>query len=294
MYKRSKSRLLFMICNYVFLIVLSIVCLLPMLNVLAVSFSSSGAVSAGQVNFWPVDFNLHSYAVVMKYGTFMHSLFNSVERLVLGSVLSLFICVLTAYPLSKENDKFPWRSIYAWIFVITILFNGGLIPSYLAVKQTGILDTIWALVLPGAVNVFNVILVLNFFRGLPKELEESALMDGANHLTVLFRIYLPVSLPSLATVALLTMVFHWNSWFDGLIYMKSPEHYPLATYLQAVTIDANSLKNMKMQDPDTLKFVSDRTGRAAQIFLTALPILLVYPFLQKYFVKGLVLGSVKG
>ncbi len=294
MYKRSKSRLLFMIFNYCFLIALSIVCLLPMLNVLAVSFSSSGAVSAGLVNFWPVDFNLHSYAVVMKYGTFMHSLFNSVERLVLGSVLSLVICVLTAYPLSKENDKFPWRSIYSWIFVITILFNGGLIPSYLAVKQTGLLDSIWALVIPGAVNVFNVILVLNFFRGLPKELEESALMDGANHLTILFRIYLPVSLPSLATVALLTMVFHWNSWFDGLIYMKSPEHYPLATYLQAVTIDANSLKNMKMQDPDTLKFVSDRTGRAAQIFLTALPILLVYPFLQKYFVKGLVLGSVKG
>jgi len=294
MHSPSMSRRLFVVFNYTFMTVLAIICLLPMLNVLAVSFSSAGAVSAGMVTFWPVDFNLHSYSVVMKYGTFLHSLVISVERLVLGTVISLTICVLTAYPLSKETEQFPWRTIYSWIFVITILFNGGLIPWYLSVKQTGLLDTIWALIIPGAVNVFNIILVLNFFRGLPKELEESALIDGANHVIILFRIFLPISLPSLATITLLTMVYHWNSWFDGLLFIKSPDHYPLATYLQAVTIDANSLKNMKMQDLDTLKFVSDRTGRAAQIFLTALPILLVYPFLQKYFVKGLVLGSVKG
>ncbi|WP_040950682.1 carbohydrate ABC transporter permease [Gorillibacterium massiliense] len=294
MRNRSLSRKIFTFFNYTFLIALSIVCLLPMLNVLAVSFSSAGAVSAGKVTFWPIDWNMESYSVVMKHGTFMNSFFVSIERLLLGTLISMVLCVLTAYPLSKENDRFPWRTIYSWLFVITILFSGGLIPWYLSVRQTGIIDTLWALVLPSAVNVFNIILILNFFRGLPKELEESAHIDGANHMTVLWRIFVPISMPSLATVLLLTMVFHWNSWFDGLMFIKNPGNYPLATYLQAVTIDANSLKNLQMQDPDTLKFVSDRTGRAAQIFLTALPILLVYPFLQRYFVKGLVLGSVKG
>ncbi|AZN41662.1 carbohydrate ABC transporter permease [Paenibacillus albus] len=293
MINQSLSRKVFMICNLVFLIALSLLCVLPILNVLAVSFSSAGAAAAGVVKFWPVDFNIKAYEVVMKEGKFFNALGISTERLILGTVINMILCVLTAYPLSKESSRFPLRTTYAWVFVFTILFSGGLIPWYLAVKQTHLLDTIWALLLPGAVNVFNIILMLNFFRGLPKELEESSLMDGAGHLTTLFRIYIPISLPSLATVTLFTMVGHWNSWFDGLMLMKNPAHYPLATYLQANEIDLNTLRQLNLTDPSTAHMVSNRTGRAAQIFMTALPILLVYPFLQKYFVTGLVLGSVK-
>lgn len=293
MIKSSLSRRTFLVCNLVFLTGLSLLCVLPILNVLAVSFSSAGAAAAGEVRFWPIDFNVKAYEVVMKEGKFFGALGMSVERLVLGTLINMVLCVLTAYPLSKDSRRFPLRTAYAWIFVFTILFNGGLIPWYLAVKQTHLLDTIWALILPGAVNVFNIILMLNFFRGLPKELEESSLIDGAGHLKTLFLIFLPISLPSLATVTLFTMVGHWNSWFDGLMLMKSPERYPLATYLQSIEIDLSTLRQLNLTDPDTARVVSNRTGRAAQIFMTALPILIVYPFLQKYFVSGLVMGSVK-
>ncbi|WP_054950171.1 carbohydrate ABC transporter permease [Numidum massiliense] len=289
----SWPRKVFLIVNYMFLIALGLVCVLPIVHLLAVSLSSAGAASAGHVSVWPVDFNLESYKVVLEKGQFMRSFFISVERLVLGTSLSILLCILTAYPLSKEKHRFPGRTVYVWFFVFTILFNGGLIPSYLVVKQTGLLDTIWALVVPGAVNVFNIVLLLNFFRGLPKELEESARVDGANQWTVLWRIYLPLSLPALATITLFTMVGHWNSWFDGLLYMKNPADYPLATYLQSITVTVDDLRNMQLESQATANVVSDQTGRAAQIFMTALPILLVYPFLQKYFVKGLVLGSVK-
>jgi putative aldouronate transport system permease protein len=156
----------------------------------------------------------------------------------------------------------------------------------------GLLNSIWALVLPSAVPVFNIILLLNFFRGLPKELEESAFMDGAGYWTVLWRIYVPISLPAMATVGLFTMVGHWNAWFDGLIYMSTPDQYPLASYLQTI-IKGIDLTKMTGQDALTMAEVSDRTAKAAQIFVGTLPILLVYPFLQRFFVQGIVLGSVK-
>jgi putative aldouronate transport system permease protein len=160
------------------------------------------------------------------------------------------------------------------------------------IKATGLLDTIWALVLPGAVPVFSVILLLNFFRGLPRELEEAAFIDGADHFTTLVRIYLPLSTPALATLLLLTMVGHWNSWFDGLIFMNSPEHYPLQSYLQTIVIQKD-FSTLTELNSEALKEISDRTVKAAQIFMGALPVLVVYPFLQKYFMKGIVLGSVK-
>lgn len=177
-----------------------------------------------------------------------------------------------------------------------MLFSGGLIPGYLVVKEAGLLDSIWALILPGAVPIFNVLLMLNFFRGLPKELEEASWMDGAGHFRTLCSIYLPISLPSIATITLFAMVGHWNAWFDGMIYMKSPEGYPLATYLQSMLQQVTMIQSemMTLEDATLLSQVSDRTTQASQIFLSVIPILLVYPFLQRYFVHGLVVGSVKG
>ncbi len=288
----SFSRKLFLVFNYVLIGLLSIICLLPLFHVLAVSFSSSAAASGGLVKLWPVGFTLKSYEYVLRKEEFMTSFMISFQRLALGTGINMILIILTAYPLSKEIRAFRKRTFYVWYFFITILFGGGLIPSYIIVKKTGLIDTIWALIIPHAVPVFSVILLLNFFRGLPKELEEAAFIDGAGHNSTLWRLYVPLSMPALATLLLFAMVGHWNSWFDGLIYMNRPENYPLQSYLQTIIIQ-NDLNAMNESDIQLLKDLSDRTVKSAQIFLGALPILLVYPFLQRFFVKGIVLGSVK-
>jgi len=285
-------RISFNLFNYTFLCLLAVLCLLPLVHVLAVSFSANHAASAGIVKLWPVDFTTTSYSYVLGKQEFVRSLLVSVKRVILGTIVNMLMTVLLAYPLSKESATFKSRTVYVWILVITILFSGGLIPYYMVIKSVGLLDSIWALVLPGAVPVFNVILLLNFFRGLPKELEEAAFIDGAGYFRTLAKIILPLSTPSLATILLLTVVTHWNSWFDGLILMNSPEHYPLQSYLQTIIIqkDFSELTDL---NAEALRDISDRTVKAAQIFMGALPILVVYPFLQKYFMKGIVLGSVK-
>jgi len=288
----SLSRSVFVGFNYAFLTALSFLCLFPIVHVLAVSFSSSEAAAGGFVKLWPVGFTTASYEYVLMRGEFVDALLVTLQRVGLGVSVNMFLTILVAYPLAKEAAAFRSRTAYAWIFVVTILFNGGLIPIYMTVKYTGLLDTIWALVLPGAVPVFNIILLLNFFRSLPKELEEAAFMDGAGQWTTMWRIFVPLSLPALATITLFATVNHWNSWFDGLIFMNRPEHYPLQSYLQTVVVQQD-LSDLASQDLDLLAEINDRTFKAAQIFLGALPILLVYPFLQRYFVKGIVLGSVK-
>lgn len=288
----SVGRKLFIVSNYMILGFLSIICILPLLHVLAVSFSSSAAAAGGLVKLWPVDFTTSSYAFVMGKQEFMNSIQVTLLRLATGVPINMLLAVLVAFPLAKEVHKFRWRTLYVWIFVFTILFHGGLIPTYMIVSYTGIMDTIWALVLPSAVPVFNVILLINFFRGIPRELEEAAYIDGAGHWTTLWRIFVPLSTPVLATITLFATVNHWNSWFDGLIFMNSPDHYPLQSYLQTVIIQQDLALDPNV-DLDALAEVSDRTAKAAQIFLGALPILIVYPFLQRFFVKGIVMGSVK-
>lgn len=286
------SRRMFIGFNYIFLALLSVLCILPLVHVLAVSFSSSSAAAAGYVKLWPVEFTLESYKYVLGKKEFFESILMTVKRVAVGLTVNMVLTILVAYPLSKEVKKFRGRTIYAWVFVFTMLFNGGLIPLYMMVKYTGILNSVWALVLPSAVPIFNMILLLNFFRGLPKELEEAAFMDGAGHWTTLWKVYVPLSAPALATITLFTMVFHWNSWFDGLIFMNSPENYPLQSYLQTVVIQQN-FNNASLESLAELSKISDRTFKSAQIFLGSLPILLVYPFLQRFFMKGIVLGSVK-
>ncbi|MFD1176929.1 carbohydrate ABC transporter permease [Paenibacillus puldeungensis] len=291
----SKPYRWFLRFNYVFLSFLAVLCLFPIVNVLAISFSSGEAVSAGQVTFWPVDFTLSSYKYMLEDTQFIRSFGTSLLRVVLGVSVNLIFTVLVAYPLSKEAAVFRSRTVYAWIFVFTMLFSGGLIPGYLVVKEMNLLDSVWALILPGAVPIFNVLLMLNFFRVLPKEMEEAAWMDGAGHLRTLWSVYLPVSLPSIATVTLFALVGHWNAWFDGMIFMRSPEHYPLATYLQSILQQVTaSMQNVTLEEAALLNQVSDRTTQAAQIFLSILPIMAIYPFLQRYFVHGMVVGSVKG
>ncbi len=289
--KESLSRRVYLVCNYIFVGVLAVVCIYPMLHVLAISLSSTHAVNAGEVNLLPVGFQLDAYKFVTQSKEFYTSFGVSVRRTLLGVVVNMTLTVLAGYPLSKSKAKFYARNRYMWYFVITMLFGGGLIPAYLSVRFTGLIDTIWALILPCAVPVYNVILFQNFVKALPEEILESAYMDGAGEWTVLLRMVLPLSKPVLATLTLFVAVGHWNAWFDGMIYMNDPARYPLQTYLQTIVVQLNlkSITNISQ-----VTKISEQNSKCAQIIIAMLPILAVYPFLQKYFTKGIVLGSVKG
>lgn len=289
---RSATYKLFTICNYFGLSLIGLLCILPVVHVFAVSLSSRAAATANIINFWPIDFTTDAYKQTLANAHFLRALYIGVERTVLGTAISITLLLLAAYSLSKTDRNFAGRTAYAWYFVVPMLFGGGLIPTYLIVKETGLLNTIWALVIPGAVSGYLLILMLNFFRTVPVELEEAALIDGAGHFTVLFRVYLPVSMAGIATISLFEMVGHWNSWFDGMIYLQNTKDYPLATFLQSIIAKEDfNLAGIRGED---VANISSRTVKASQIFIGALPIMLVYPFLQKYFVKGIVLGSVKG
>jgi len=292
---KSLGRKLFLIANYSILFLTSLFCILPFVNLLAVSFSGSAAVAAGDVVFWPVDFTTKAYEFALEGGQFLQSFWVSTQRVVLGTIVNLILMVLTAYPLSKTKEKVMGRGIYMGFFVLTMLFNGGLIPSYLIVVKAGLIDSIWSLILPGAMPVYSMIILMNFIRSLPEEIEESATIDGAGPMQILIRILLPLLKPALATVGLFTIVGHWNSWFDGIIYMNNPDNYPLQSYLQTLLLSFDQIMLRAGTDySELLAQMNVRTGRAAQLFLGTVPILVVYPFLQKYFTKGLVLGSVKG
>ena len=290
--KKSTSRKVFEVFNYTFLTLVMVVSMFPLVHMFALSFSSKSAAAAGWVTIFPVDFSLESYKYILEQPQYFKSFGTSVIRVILGTSISVFLTIISAYSMSQNDNKFHGRKFYVWMFMITMIFNGGIIPTFLVIKTIGIYDTIWALVLPGAVQTFNIIMMQNFFRGLPPALSESAFVDGANHFQVLWNIYLPISKPSLATVGLFTMVGHWNSWFDGMLYMSKTENYPLQTYLRNV-IQAVDMASMDLSGANAMNQISAKTLTAAQIFVAVLPILVVYPLLQKHFIAGMTLGSVK-
>ncbi len=224
---------------------------------------------------------------------FWRSMLNTVIRVVLGVSLQLVITCLVAYPLSKESNSFYARTFFAWVVFIPMMIGGGIIPTYMVVKETRLLNTIWSLIIPGSVPVFYIMLLLNFFRQLPKELTEAAVIDGASHWRILLTIFVPLSKPALATIAVYSILGHWNSWFDGSIYMDELSKFPLLTYLQTVIISYDSEKLSPTELQKMLQLGSE-TLNAAQIFVATVPVLLSYPFFQRYFTKGLVVGSVKG
>ena len=272
---------------------LTLMCLLPILHTVAISFSDQAQAAAGEVMFWPNGFSLNSYAKLLQEGSFLEAFWVSIQRVFLAIAISVSITILSAYALSKSPQVFRGRNIYLWVLVFTMLFNAGTIPWYMAIRTAGLLDTIWALVLPCAVSAYNIILMMNFFKGIPSALEEAALVDGAGPWRTLFQIYIPLSKPSIATITLFTVVYHWNNFYDGLVLMSKPNHYPLQTYIYqlTVTVDVRTITNI-----DTLKEllkVSGLTLNASKLVVSMVPILLVYPFLQRYFVTGLTLGSVK-
>ncbi len=284
------------IIAYIVLSFLALLCLFPLLHTVALSFSDSAAAMAGKVVLLPVRFTMVAYEEILKDIKFFSSFFVSVKRVLLGVSINMLLIILTAFPLSKSTRIFPQKNIFIWYLVFSMLFSGGLIPNYLVVNELGLLDSIWALVLPGSVQVFNVIILMNFFKGLPDELDEAARIDGANPWIVLFKIYLPLSLPSLATVGLFCIVRHWNSFFDGIVYINSVDKKPLQTYIQQLVVEVGQ-QNLALMSPEEIERLSKLTSKtfnAAKIFVTTIPILLIYPFIQRFFVTGLVVGSVKG
>ena len=295
MTQRTKGEKIFNVCNYGFIILICLSCILPFVHLLAVSFSSNVAIQTNQVVFWPVDFNVDAYTFAFRNGRFAAALFISVQRVALGLAVNLLLITLTAYPLSHSKDKLLGRNFYMFFFVFTMIFSGGLIPTFVVVTRLGLLNSLWALILPGALPVFSMIILMNFIRNLPEELQESAMLDGAGSITILFKIMMPLLKPCLATVSLFSIVFHWNDWFMGLIYMQNPLSYPLQTYLQFLLLNMEQLLQLAGGDVVALLArLNAQTGRAAQLFLGALPMLMIYPFLQRYFTTGLVMGSVKG
>ncbi|WP_409345075.1 carbohydrate ABC transporter permease [Paenibacillus sp. MBLB4367] len=289
MYHKTLSYRMFTLLNNTVLITLSILCLLPMYHLLMVSLSASAPANAGLVTFWPIGFTFEAYAKTFTNSNFLSSLGVSIQRTVIGTALAMLVNAVAAYALSKETRVFRARNVYLWYFVVTMLFSGGLIPTYILILKLGLMNSLLALILPGMVTVYNIILLLNFFRTVPKDLEEAAFIDGAGHFRTFVMIYLPISLPAIATISLFTMVGHWNAYFDGLIYMKDASRLPLASFMQTIIVQ----RDMTKFDQSMVANLSERTIRASQIFIGALPILLVYPFLQRYFVKGIAIGAVK-
>ncbi|MBD2866416.1 carbohydrate ABC transporter permease [Paenibacillus oceani] len=292
--KASFGEKVFSVFNHTFFVLLAITTIFPFLNLIAKSFSSEAAVVSGIVSLWPVDFQIGTYKYVVQNSLFMNAFKVSITVTVVGTALGLFMTTLVAYPLSKPRLR--GRKWFILMFIFTMLFSGGLIPTYLLMQKLNLINTLWVLFLPSMVSVYNMLIIKNYFESLPDSLEESAKLDGASNLTILFRIMLPLSMPVLATIALFYAVAFWNDYFASLIYINSANLKPLQLYLKELFVSSSDTFLRSGQDIniDAAMNASPQAIQAASIILATLPILIVYPFLQKYFVKGVLVGSVKG
>ena len=288
--KTSVSRKVFVVINTVLLVGFALSCILPIIHLAAVSLSSAPKAEAGLVGLWPIGFTFASYQYIFSNNEFFVAFLNSVIRLLTGVPLNMLMVFLAAYPLARPKRYLRGSVWISWFFVFTMLFSGGTIPSYMLVNALHLNNSIWALILPGAVPIFNLVLIINFFKQVQEEYYEAAVLDGASEFRVMWQIYVPLSLPSVVTILLFTIVSHWNSWFDGIIYMNDILKYPLQSYLQAVVINKMDVT----MDIALSTNLNQQTMDAARLFLATAPILLIYLPLQKYFIKGLQLGGVKG
>ncbi|MGI5898722.1 MAG: carbohydrate ABC transporter permease [Christensenellales bacterium] len=292
--KKSTDEKIFLSIIYAFMIVFCLTTLFPFWNIITLSFTGSG-VSTVKYYLWPPVTTLANYKRVFSSSNIWIGFGNTFFRTIIGTLLTLLFSIHMAYPLSKRN--FPHRNIWTLIVVFTMFFSGGMIPDYILVRTLGLINTRWAMILPMLISPFNMIIMRNFFMNIPDSLEESARIDGANDITVLYKIILPISGSIIATIALWTAVSHWNAWFDCLIYINDSSKMVVQTILRRVVLEGSQqLMNMTGYIPgmEEVEVVSTETIKAATIMVATVPILVVYPFLQKYFVKGVMVGSLKG
>ena len=286
------SRKVFVIVNTVVLVLLSFFTFYPMYLMVITSLSNGLEVMKGGVSFLPKGFTLATYKKFLNGDLFMF-MKNSIVYTVLGTFINLIMSCLCAYPLSRKS--FSGRGVFTALVSVTLFFSGGMIPMYITVKQYGLLDSVWAIVLPGAISTYNMIIIRTSFQAIPDSLIESAQLDGANDIIVLWKIIIPLSKAVLSTMLLFYAVSHWNSYFDALLYLNKKEKYPLQIMLRNMLISGAFADDSSqlIASAATLE-VTEATTRAAAIIVTTLPILLVYPFVQRYFVKGVMIGSLKG
>lgn len=277
--------------NYTFMILLCMATVYPFLFLLSLSFSP-GDISFSQIHLIPPKFTLSNYEKVLTNEFIASGFVNTLIRTVIGTLLTVLLTVFTAYPLSKKY--FPNRGFWTAFIVFTMFFSGGIIPSYLLIKSLGMMNSVWALIVPGLVHTFQMIIARNFFMSLPESLEESARIDGANEIRIMFSIVIPLSMPIIATLSLWTAVHHWNAWFDSMIYISDSHKHVLQVVLRRIVLegtkdmmDLNSFDDKEMiANPETIK--------ATTVMVATIPIILIYPFVQKHFVKGILVGSLKG
>ena len=268
------------------------VTLYPFLYELAISFSGTKEVLLGNVSIFPKDFTLTSYKHILTQSNFWLGYKNTILYTVLGTFIALVLTIMCAYPLSK-SDLFGSTFIMKFI-VFTMFFSGGLIPFYMLIKGLDMIDTVWAMVVPGAINAYNVLIMRTFFKGIPKSLEDAAEIDGLGKVGVLIRIVLPLSMPIIATITLFVAVWLWNEWFLALIVFNDDAKYPVTLFLRNIVMGSLMSSSSGQEVSQTGSQSIPQTLQAATIMLITIPILLIYPFLQKYFVKGVMIGSVKG
>jgi ABC-type sugar transport system, permease component len=275
----------------ILLLLISISCLAPVINILSISFSGKQAVETGKVLLWPIDVTLQSYSALFEGTRVLASLWNGVVMTVGGVLISMVFTICAAYPLSK--GYFYGRRTFTLMLLFTMVFTGGLIPTYLVVKSLGLIDSYWSIWMPGAVSTYNMLIMRSYFEGIEPEIEEAARIDGCREMSLLFRIVLPLSMPVIATLVLFYGVGYWNNFMNVLIYINSTEKYTITVLIQQMIASQSLLTESLANDTTALELVPEGI-KSAGIIVLILPMVLIYPFLQKYFVKGVMLGSVKG
>ncbi|MBY0119556.1 carbohydrate ABC transporter permease [Paenibacillus sp. FSL H7-0942] len=277
--------------NVILIIITMVLCLAPFIHIIAISLSSNRAIGSGEVSFFPKELSFEAYTKVFADGSMIRSLIYTIWLTVLSTVLSMVMTIAAAYPLAKSNLK--GRKWFMLVIVVTMFFSGGIIPEYILIKNLHLLDSTWGLILPGLISPFYMIILITFFRGIPESLEEAAGIDGSSHFGTLMRIILPLSLPVMATLSLFYAVGRWNGFQDALMYITKPELYPLQLKLYQM-IQQNQITELMQNEGIGAVQVLPESLKAASVIFSTLPILLVYPWLQRYFISGVMVGAVKG
>ena len=290
----SKSQQVFQVFNVIFLTLFGLVTLYPFWYVLIASFNVGSDFMRGGVYFWPRAFTLENYTLALKDPRIFDSLIISIGRTSLGVLLGLFFTALISYAVLIET--LPGRTLFTFFFYFTTIFGGGMIPYYMLLRDLGLTRSFWLYVIPGIYSFFNFILLRTYYKTIPKEMMESAEIDGAGHIRILFRIYVPLATPVIATLALFIGVGHWNDWFTGAYYQSRTALFPAATLLQKLLTESSAPAMRAGQETlmQTMRTFTPQSLQMAFVMLLTMPIVVIYPFLQKYYVRGVMIGAVKG
>lgn len=292
--KKTRSERIFDVINYIALVLLAVCIIVPLVSVVMSSFVSAAEIGRrGEFILWPEDFVLDSYSIVFRSPTVWNGYKNTLFVITVGTTMSMLMTILMAYPLSKK--KLRGRNAVTAMVFFTMIFSGGTVPTFLVIKELGLIDTRWALVVPSAISAWNMMLMRNFFYSVPEALEEAAYLDGANQVQILLMVFLPLSIPSLVTIGMFYGVGYWNAWWPGVMYLNTTKYQPVQNAIRTIVNAANAATTeLAGAMDDSAQLPPSHALKCATIVTGTVPILVVYPFIQKYFVQGVMVGSVKG